>query len=210
MARNMFSLRSIGVVTAVVLAVPLVALHAGQPPGAAVPMDTDDIAGVVTGPNGPEAGVWVIAETRDLPTRYIKIVVTDDEGRYLVPDLPQASYDVWVRGYGLVDSEKAQAEPGESVNLTAVIAPNAKAAAEYYPAQDWFALLEIPPASAFPGTGTEGNGISPSIGSRARGSGGSSARIIASCVMPSATKRPGTFPTPLVTSTHISMRGIAG
>ena len=119
-------------------------------------MDGDDIAGVVTGPNGPEAGVWVIAETRDLPTRHIKIVVTDDEGRYLVPDLPQASYDVWVRGYGLVDSEKAQAEPGESVNLTAVIAPNAKAAAEYYPAQDWFALLQLPAPSEFPGTGPDG------------------------------------------------------
>ena len=64
MARNMLSLRSVGVVTAAVLAVPLVALYAGQPPGAAVPMDTDDIAGVVTGPIGPEAGVWVIAETR--------------------------------------------------------------------------------------------------------------------------------------------------
>ena len=118
MARNMVSLRSIGVVTVAVLVVSLVALHAGQPPGAAVPMDTDDIAGVVTGPNGPEAGVWVIAETRDLPTRHIKIVVTDDQGRYLVPDLPHATYDVWVRGYGLVDSEKVQTEPGDALNLT--------------------------------------------------------------------------------------------
>ena len=134
MARNTFSLRRLGVVTVMVLVVSLVALQAGQPSGAVVPMDADDIAGVVTGPNGPEAGVWVIAETRDLPTRHVKIVVTDDAGRYLVPDLPQATYDVWVRGYGLVDSEKVRAEPGEALDLTAVVAADARAAAEYYPA----------------------------------------------------------------------------
>src|SRR3954466_5718063 len=79
---------------------------------AAVPIDGDDIAGVVTGEKGPEAGVWVIAETVDLPTRFVRIVVTDDRGRYLIPDLPKASYSVWVRGYGLVDSKKAEAAPG--------------------------------------------------------------------------------------------------
>ncbi|HEX6463220.1 MAG TPA: hypothetical protein VFZ98_02150, partial [Vicinamibacterales bacterium] len=63
-----------------------------------------DIAGVVTGSKGPEAGVWVIAETNDLPTKFARIVVTDDRGRYLIPDLPKATYEVWVRGYGLVDS----------------------------------------------------------------------------------------------------------
>ena len=119
MAHNMFSPKSIGVGAIVVLAVSLIALQAGQSPGAAIPMDADDIAGVVTGPNGPEAGVWVIAETRTLPTRHIKIVVTDDEGRYLVPDLPDATYDVWVRGYGLVDSEKVRATPGGVINVTA-------------------------------------------------------------------------------------------
>src|SRR3989442_7352920 len=64
--------------------------------GQAVPIDADDIGGVVTGPNGPEAGVWVIAETRDLPAKFVRIVVTDDRGRYLLPDLPKASYAVWV------------------------------------------------------------------------------------------------------------------
>ena len=98
-------------------------------------IDSDDIGGVVTGPRGPEAGVWVIAETLDLPTRYSKTVVTDDQGRYLVPDLPKANYNVWVRGYGLVDSPKVQAAPGRTLNLTAVTAPDARAAAEYYPAQ---------------------------------------------------------------------------
>src|ERR1041385_5026439 len=87
--------------------------------GGAVRIDNDDIGGVVTSSKGPEAGVWVIAETTDLPTRYIKIVVTDDRGRYLLPDLPKANYNVWVRGYGLVDSAKIKAVPGKLLNLTA-------------------------------------------------------------------------------------------
>jgi hypothetical protein len=58
-----------------------------------------------SGTGKPEAGVWVIAETK-LGVPYRKIVVTDDQGRFLVPDLPAASYDVWVRGYGLKDSAK--------------------------------------------------------------------------------------------------------
>src|SRR6266853_1916054 len=85
----------------------------------AVTIDNDDIGGVVTGPKGPEAGVWVIAETRDLPVRFIRIVVTDDQGRYVVPDLPRANYDVWVRGYGLVDSPKVKSAPGKLLNLKA-------------------------------------------------------------------------------------------
>jgi hypothetical protein len=108
------------------------------------------ISGVVTGKNGPEAGVWVIAETADLPTRYAKIVVTDDKGRFLVPDLPKGSYDVWVRGYGLVDSPKTKAAPGKTLKLKAVEAPSAKEAAQYYPAMYWFSMLRVPPASEFP------------------------------------------------------------
>src|SRR4051812_2366187 len=124
---------------------------AGAQPAAApaVAIDDDDIGGVVRGPGGPEAGVWVIAETRDLPVRFIKIVVTDDQGRFVVPDLPKASYDVWVRGYGLVDSPKVKAEPGKLLELTAVTAPDEKAAAQYYPAIYWFSMLEIPDAKKF-------------------------------------------------------------
>ena len=127
-----------------------------------------DIGGVVTGPNGPEAGVWVIAETRDLPTRFAKIVVTDDQGRYLIPDLPGASYAVWVRGYGLVDSPKKQAKPGKILDLEAVVAPNPHAAAEYYPAGYWFSLLQVPDKSKFPGSGPDGNGILPNVTTQAR------------------------------------------
>src|SRR5579862_5852282 len=38
----------------------------------AVPVDSDDIGGVVATSKGPEAGIWVIAETTDLPTKYSK------------------------------------------------------------------------------------------------------------------------------------------
>jgi hypothetical protein len=129
---------------------------------------TSDIEGVVTGPNGPEAGVWVIAETTELPTKYVKIVVTDDRGRYLIPELPKANYDVWVRGYGLIDSPKSRSAPGRTVNLRAVTAPNPRAAAEYYPAGYWFSLLRIPDKSEFPGTGPQGNGIAPVMRSQAQ------------------------------------------
>jgi len=132
----------------------------------AVAIDGDDIGGVVTGPKGPEAGVWVIAETTELATPLRKIVVTDDRGRYVVPDLPAASYDVWVRGYGLVDSPRMKTAPGKLVNLAAVQAPSPKAAADYYPALYWFALLRVPPKTDFPGTGLTGNGISPSVTSQ--------------------------------------------
>src|SRR5690606_1495616 len=101
---------------------------------APIALDPDDIGGVVSGPNGPEAGVWVIAETDDLPTKLVKIVVTDDAGRYALPDLPQATYDVSVRGYGLVDSPRVEASPGSTLNLTAVPAATPQEAAQYYPA----------------------------------------------------------------------------
>ncbi|MBM3777121.1 MAG: carboxypeptidase regulatory-like domain-containing protein [Acidimicrobiia bacterium] len=145
-----------GVALAALLAATLPGVNARQ---AGVSIDKDDIGGVVTSAKGPEAGVWVIAETRDLPTNFIKIAVTDDQGRYVVPDLPAASYSIWVRGYGLVDSPKVTGVPGKALNLTAVVAPDAKAAAEYYPANYWLALLEPPPASDFPGTGRDGNGL---------------------------------------------------
>jgi hypothetical protein len=123
----------------------------------------NDIAGTVTGPGGPEAGVWVIAETTDLPTKYAKVVVTDDSGRYLIPDLPKGNYSVWVRGYGLVDSPKMQGAPGAKLDLKAVAAPDAKSAAEYYPGMYWYSMLNIPGKDQFPGTGEKGNGISSNI-----------------------------------------------
>jgi hypothetical protein len=125
-----------------------------------------DIGGVVSGPKGPEAGVWVIAETSDLPTKYAKVVVTDEKGRYLIPELPKANYTVWVRGYGLADSAKAQAAPGKRVNINVSMAPSSKAAAELYPGMYWYSMLKIPPKSDFPGSGDKGNGISENIKSQ--------------------------------------------
>jgi hypothetical protein len=115
-----------------------------------IAVNSDDIGGVVTSANGPEAGVWVIAETTDLPTKFRKIVITDDAGRYLIPEMPKATYKVWVRGYGLVDSDPVTSTPGKTLALKAVVAPTPQAAAQYYPASYWVSLLNVPPKSAFP------------------------------------------------------------
>jgi hypothetical protein len=128
-----------------------------------VRIGADDIGGVVTGAKGPEAGVWVIAETRDLPTKYVKIVVTDDSGRYVLPDLPKGNYDVWVRGYGLIDSPKTKSAPGKQLDLKAVAAPNRAAAAQYYPAIYWYSMVKVPEKALFPGTGPAGNGMSQAM-----------------------------------------------
>ena len=62
--------------------------------------------------------MWVIAETTETPTRFARIVVTDDRGRYVVPDLPQATYQVFVRGYGLVDSARVNPRSAESNRIS--------------------------------------------------------------------------------------------
>src|SRR5688572_30425714 len=138
---------------------------AEQPPGVAI--DPDDIGGVVTSAKGPEAGVWVIAETTDLQTKFRKIVVTDDAGRYVLPDLPRARYALWVRGYGLADSKPVNAQPGRLVNLQAAPAATPQEAAAVYPANYWYSLIKIPDRSEFPGTGPDGNGIAPGMRTQA-------------------------------------------
>ena len=153
---------------AVLLSAPSMQLRAQQGAPAGVSIGDSDLGGVVSGPSGPEAGVWVIAETTDLPTKFAKIVVTDDQGRYVLPELPKANYSVWVRGYGLVDSPKVATAPGKILNLTAVPAPSAAAAAEYYPAIYWYSMLKVPDKSEFPGTGPQGNGMPTNIRSQAQ------------------------------------------
>ena len=145
--------------TGLMLLASVTVLNAQQPGGEGISIGNDDIGGVVASTRGPEGGVWVIAETTELPTKFVRIVVTDDRGRYLVPQLPRANYKVWARGYGLVDSPPVPTTPGKIVNLTALVAPNARAAAEYYPAIYWFSLLQVPAKNEFPGTGPKGNGI---------------------------------------------------
>src|SRR3954454_9450860 len=112
--------RVVSLVVAAAFVASFTWVSAQQRTAAAVAIDADDIGGVVTSTKGPEAGVWVIAETRDTPTRYTKIVTTDDQGRYVLPDLPKANFDIWVRGYGLVDSPKTKAQPGKNLDLKAV------------------------------------------------------------------------------------------
>jgi hypothetical protein len=123
---------------------------AAPPQASAMTAGPDNIGGVVTSSKGPEAGVWVIAESTQLPTKFRKIVVTDDQGRYMLPELPSVMYKVWVRGYGLVDSTPIETKPGKMLNLTAIVAPSAQAAAQYYPADYWYSLINLPPKSAFP------------------------------------------------------------
>jgi hypothetical protein len=122
------------------------------------------ISGAVTSSRGPEAGVWVIAQTDELATPFIKIVVTDDRGRYTLPQLPDATYRVWVRGYGLVDSTSIKGRPGDTaLNLTATLASTPAEAAKVYPGNYWLSLLQPPAKSEFPGTGDSGNGIPPAL-----------------------------------------------
>src|SRR5271168_2252310 len=130
--------------TLAVAAMLLGARAALPAPENTVRLGADDIGGTVTSSRGPEAGVWVIAETHDFQTRFAKIVVTDEAGRYLIPDLPRAKYRVWVRGYGLADSHKLEASPGQRLDLKAVIAPDAATAAKIYPAAYWYAMMKIP------------------------------------------------------------------
>ncbi len=143
------------------------AARAQTSPPPAPSIGAADIGGTVASPQGPEAGVWVIAETTDLPTKFAKVVVTDDAGRYVIPDLPNARYKVWVRGYGLVDSSRVDGEPGKTLDLSAVPAPTQAAAAKYYPGMYWYSMLHIPAADQFPGTGEGGNGIPPFIKTQA-------------------------------------------
>jgi hypothetical protein len=132
----------------------LLALALGTPASFAAPGSRDgirigasDIGGVVRSDHGVEPGVWVIAERTDLPTRFAKIVVTDDLGRYLVPDLPAGRYELWVRGYGLADAPGVDAQPGRQVDLPARIAPTAAVAARVYPPAYWYALMRLPSAA---------------------------------------------------------------
>lgn len=128
------------------LAILLVAAGAAgsQSSLGAMQIGSDAIGGTVRSAHGAEAGVWVIAETQDFNTRFAKIVVTDEAGRYLIPDLPSAKYRVWVRGYGLIDSPKVDVGLGQRLDLTATVAPDAATAARIYPAAYWYAMMRIP------------------------------------------------------------------
>ena len=143
-------------------------LHAGAVFAASVDISAHDIGGQVIGDKGPEAGVWVIAETRDLPTKFAKVVVTDDQGRFVIPDLPEANYKVWVRGYGLDDTAQVDSHPGKLLDFKAAPAASAAAAAQLYPGMYWYSMLDIPAPEEFPGTGDKGNKMPETMKSQAQ------------------------------------------
>ena len=135
---------------------------------AKIDISAHDIGGQVIGDKGPEAGVWIIAETKDLPTKYAKIVVTDEKGRFVIPELPDANYKIWVRGYGLTDSEQVEARPGKTVDFKVKPAASAAADAQHYPGMYWYSLIDIPATSEFPGTGAKGNKMPETMKSQAQ------------------------------------------
>src|SRR5260370_6149895 len=128
--------------------------RAARAAGRDVQVDQTSIGGTVVNSNGGklEGGVWVIAETKSLPVPFRKIVVTDDRGRLLVHDMPGGAYELWVRGYGLKDSERVKASCGENVKLQVANAASPQEAAKIYPAAYWTSLIhppakeELPPA----------------------------------------------------------------
>jgi hypothetical protein len=108
--------------------------------------DHNSLGGTVVNVSGkPEAGVWVIAETSSLPTLFRKIVVTDDEGRFLLPDLPNGDYQVWVRGYGLKDSDQMKAKPGAMLNFKVSNAGSLKdqLPERYHSSDEWLASFKL-------------------------------------------------------------------
>src|SRR5881296_343129 len=139
----------VALITTGLMTLPFLKVGAQQPRSVPIDFGKRDIAGVVASSKGPEAGVWVIAETMELPTKFVRIVVTDDQGRYLIPDLPQANYQIFVRGYGLLDSERQPAKPGQRLDLKAEVAPDARRAAQVYPAAWWLSMLTLPEDKEF-------------------------------------------------------------
>jgi streptogramin lyase len=142
----LFSIVSIGAAMAAVRAWPAHGIVDVQDVGRDFQIDGSSIGGVVRAraTERGEAGVWVIAETSSLPSRFRRMVVTDDQGRFVVPGLPEGRYELWVRGYGLRDSKRVPAERGRSVTISVDAAPSAIEAARIYPASYWLALLEPP------------------------------------------------------------------
>ena len=149
MIRALWTRRTMAVLLFVLMVAAAIVRTEARPQSGLM-VGADNIGGVVTSAKGPEAGVWVIAEQVNSTAKFGKIVVTNDQGQYLLPDLPKGNYKLWVRGYGLVDSTPVDGTTGQTVALTAVIAPDARAAAQVYPAAYWAALMKIPTMADFP------------------------------------------------------------
>jgi streptogramin lyase len=111
----------------------------------------DYIEGTVTsGARTPEAGVWVIAEGKPGNKVMRKIVVTNRKGQFVLPEMPNAQWKVWVRGYGILDSGKTAARPGADLSLKVRKARTKVQAAKVYPANYWLSMLNLPARNATP------------------------------------------------------------
>ena len=133
---------------------------------AGIPVDADDIAGTVMSTRGPEAGVWVIAETTDTPTKFRKIVVTDEQGRYLLPDLPDESHvpDLGSRLWpGRFGASSGDGRAGNLALTAAVAAERARRRAASTRRTTGNRSSTFRRRTEFPGTGPTGNGISPEM-----------------------------------------------
>ena len=157
--RRTFVLSGVALLTMVAL----VWLSVNRPLALYAASGNGEITGVVTSANGTEAGVWVIAETNESDTQLRKIVVTGNDGRFLLPELPDVTFNIWARGYGLLDTMPVIASPGSALEITATIASTPQQAAQVYPANYWYSLIEPPKASEFPGTGPSGNGLNEAL-----------------------------------------------
>ena len=113
------------------------------------------ISGTVRSSNGPEAGVWVIAETKDLPTNFIKIVVTGDAGVFVAPSCRRRPITSGqrVRSRRLeAGSVKVDSTTPSSPDLTLTATPAAtpQEAAKVYPGNYWLSLPSRLVKSEFP------------------------------------------------------------
>src|SRR2546428_6919255 len=77
--KHVVYLGMVAIAIALVWAGSVVTLGAQQAGSGAVAIDADDIGGRATGPNGPEAWVWGIAETTDPPPKVAKLAGTQDQ-----------------------------------------------------------------------------------------------------------------------------------
>ena len=114
---------------------------------------TTTSAASLRGPNGPEAGVWVIAETTELPTKFAKMRRHRRSGPLRHPrpaegELPGLGARLWA---GRFAEGARQAGPSSSISRRCRRRTSA-AAAQYYPAIYWYAMMKIPPAKDFGGT----------------------------------------------------------
>ena len=117
------------------------------------------IAGIVKDEAGhPLAGAWVTGVNATTSSHPRKTVVTDENGRYVIPDLPGPNpYQVRARVYGYADRWIKNVSAGTVVNIEyqAQDRLGSKETAAQYPAQYWLSLVDVPSESKVKAAGFE-------------------------------------------------------